>query len=119
MKKGVNPLLPALFISFLLGIAGLYLMADSYYTGLALAASENQLEFLKTVPSIVSKTHDPVKLPAYQENIILSSNPVLKGFLYGDYFGGRMSIRQAAIKVTAYPFSTVEIAALVDTRERK
>ncbi len=119
MKKTPGLLNTALAVSFFFGLSGLYLLADSYYSRLSATAAQNQLEFLKTIPFLVTKSDEPVKLPAYQENIILTDHPILHGLLYGDYFGGRMSVRQAAVKITAAPFSSVEMTVLLDARERK
>lgn len=119
MRGEISPLHAALALSALLGAAGLYLTADSYNTRMALLAAENQLEFLRSIPQIAGNSAEPVKLPAYQSNMILEQDKNLKGMLYGSYYKSIFSVRQAAVSVKKTGFTPIVLETLLDARERR
>lgn len=119
MRKDISPLHAALALSVLFGIFGLYLTADSYNTKMALLAAENQLEFLRSIPQLAGNSPEPVKLPAYQSNLILEQDKTLHGELYSSYYKSKFSVRQAAVTVKKSGFSTVSLETLLDARERR
>jgi Tfp pilus assembly protein PilV len=119
MRMKTSPLHIALIISVLLGLAGLYLTMDSYNTKMSLLAAENQLEFLRCLPQLAGNPAEPVKLPAYQSNIILEQDKRLKGILYSSYYKSVFSIRQTAVTIKKAGFSPITLETLLDARERR
>ena len=118
MPGKLSPLHAALALSTLLGAFGLYLTVDSYNTRMSLLAAENQLEFLRSLPQIAGNSGEPVKLPAYQSNLILEQDKNIKAELYSSYYKSRFSIRQAAVSAKKSGLSAVTLETLLDARER-
>lgn len=72
-----------------------------------------------TIPQIVGSFEEPIKLPAYNSNILLESNKNLDGKLYGSYYKALLSVRQAAITINHPGFSAITVETLLDARERR
>jgi hypothetical protein len=119
MRGNLGPLHAALALSMLFGAAGLYLTMDSYNIRMELLAAENQLEFMRCLPQLAGNSAEPVKLPAYQSNLILEQDKYLNGTLYSSYYKSIYSVRQAAVSVNKRGFTPILLETLLDARERK
>jgi len=117
MKKKRNTLHLFLLISVFFLTAGLYMTIDAHYKRLSIEVASNQIEFLKSLPQIVKK-EELLELPLYQENIILDKNKCLKGYIKGDYYKGKISIRDLSVTVYRGNFRKAGLFCLLDARIR-
>ena len=117
MKKQVNALHLSLIISLLFLAAGLIMTIDSYYKRLSLIVASNQIKFIKLIPHRIAG-EEILKMPLYQENVIMENNPLLSGTVAGGYYRKKISIRELEITVYRGPVSKVKLYTLLDARSR-
>jgi hypothetical protein len=106
-----------LLASFIAGIAGYSLCCNAYYKRLSVISAVNQLEYIGTLPSIISKG-DRVEAPMFQDDPVYKYNKNLKGIITGDLYEDNVSIRYVTISVYNGK-SVVKLSELMDARVRQ
>ena len=115
--KQKNPIHLALLISLLLLTAGLIMTIDAYHKRLSVLTAYNQVKFLKLIPHRITED-ETLKMPLYQENVIMEKNPVLSGTVSGGYYENKKSIRTLEVTVKRGPLAEIELHTLLDARSR-
>jgi hypothetical protein len=106
-----------LLASLVAGIAGYSLCRNAYYKRLSVISAVNQLEYIETLPSIISRG-DRVEAPMFQDDPVYKYNRNLKGIITGDLYEDNVSIRNVTVSVYNGK-SLVRLSELMDARVRQ
>ncbi len=104
-------------ISFVMGAAGFYLTASSYYKKLALTSGYKQLEFMKNMPSLASEG-SRYKVPAFTEDPALKSENLVSSYMVSSHFDGKVSLRRASVQSSGPLRFKTRLDIILDARER-
>lgn len=107
-----------LFLSFLIGIYGLYLINTAYYKKLAVISTISEINFLKEMPFLLDKNKSS-KLPLGHENLILENNDNLTLSVFTEIFDNRDSIYDALFILKYKEKELLKLYCLFDARLRK
>lgn len=104
-------------ISFLLGAAGFYLTASSYYKKLALTSGYKQLTFMKNMPSLAADG-SRYRIPAFTEDPALKSEKLVDSFITSSYHEDKISLRKVSARSSGPLWISTRLDTILDARER-